>query len=168
MSYNKRAFVTFRIMGDDLDPGEITHLLGVPPSVAYRRGESYFAGERTGKLRGKTGLWMLSTDKGVKGNNLHDHFVALLTILGFDHLQTLPNEKPLSQFPLHGRLLSLHDLLKARKLTASVTCFWHGVAGARPPAISRDMRSLFSLVPIAIETDFAVDEPSDPPVRAFA
>ncbi|WP_429931889.1 DUF4279 domain-containing protein [Agrobacterium vitis] len=53
--------ISLRIAGDDLDPGEITSLLGVAPHLAYRKGEHWKAPK--GKpLIGRTGLWIFDVD----------------------------------------------------------------------------------------------------------
>jgi hypothetical protein len=50
---------SLRIIGDDLDPLEITHLLGHEPSSAERKGQK-IVGKSTGKVRvARTGSWHL-------------------------------------------------------------------------------------------------------------
>src|SRR5262249_41079008 len=60
---DRRAFVTLRFAGDDLDPGEIAAVLPIAPTRAHRKGEEFFAGAHAGKLRGRTGIWFLATDR---------------------------------------------------------------------------------------------------------
>ena|SRR6185312_3769094 len=47
--------VSLRIIGDDLDPDEVTRVLGVEPSAAIRKGE-----RRPGGRVQRTGVWRLS------------------------------------------------------------------------------------------------------------
>ena len=48
-----------RIMGDDLIPGEITRLLGAPPTCAQTKGDK-ITGKMTGHVRiAKSGMWSL-------------------------------------------------------------------------------------------------------------
>ena len=65
-----KAFVTLRFAGDDLNPEEISAVLPVKPTPAYRKGEELFAGPRAGNLRGRTGMWYFATDKRVPGDEL--------------------------------------------------------------------------------------------------
>ncbi len=52
-----RTFATFTVVGDRLDPDEVTEILKIRPNLAYAKGEKYDAGERAGPLMGKTGVW---------------------------------------------------------------------------------------------------------------
>ena len=69
----RKAFVTLRFAGDDLDPADISAILPVKPTRAHRKGEEFFAGERAGRLRGRTGIWFLATDKLIDSDDLADH-----------------------------------------------------------------------------------------------
>lgn len=71
---DRKAFVTLRFAGDDLDPAEISAILPVTPTRAHKKGEEFFAGPRAGKLRGRTGMWFLATDKLVPSDVVDDHF----------------------------------------------------------------------------------------------
>jgi hypothetical protein len=163
-------------MGDLLDPNEITELLKIVPTMAYKKNEPYFVGKRTGTLKGKTGVWLFSTNRGIQSTNFYDHLNAVVALLALDHFEGLLKEAsnpkprsshikiaPLPQFLLRGRLKSLHALLEQKTLTASISCFWYGTPGAQPPSVHRLISSLLKLVPITIETDFDTDE--DGPAR---
>jgi hypothetical protein len=72
--------ITLRFFGDDLDPDELTQLLGVEPSIAYRKGDI---------LRGKQhdriydiGSWRLKGEKSEMG--LEDKINRLLDKLPSD------------------------------------------------------------------------------------
>jgi hypothetical protein len=164
-------------MGDRLDPGEITRLLKIVPTTAYRKGEPYFVGKQAGTLVGKTGMWLFSTNRGIDSTDFYDHLNVIVALLALDHFEELLKEAsnprprsspikvaPIPQFLLRGRLKSLHALLEQKSLEASISCFWHGTARAAPPAIPRLFSSLLKLVPIAIETDFDADD--EGPTRA--
>jgi hypothetical protein len=175
-----RTFATFRVVGDKLDPSEITNLLHVNPTLAYARGERYRAGDQAGTLVGKTGVWYLSTDGVINSSKLSDHIFPLFAVLTLDHfeewLKEKANPKPpsrivqkrpqLSEFMLHGRLRALSLLLRRKSLKASLSCFWHGTRDAKPPAVPRLVSNIFKIVPIAIETDFATDEQEPAKLRA--
>jgi hypothetical protein len=70
---DRKAFVTLRFAGDELDLREISAILPVEPTRAHRKGEEFFAGPKAGNLRGRTGIWLLATDKLVASDDLADH-----------------------------------------------------------------------------------------------
>jgi hypothetical protein len=70
--------VTLRFFGEDLDPDEVTHLLGLTPNVAYRKGD-IFRGKKYDIVQ-KTGSWRLTTEK-CNGVELEDQINALLNQL---------------------------------------------------------------------------------------
>ena len=74
-------FVTLRFVGDDLDPAEISAVLPIPPERAHRKGEKFLAGERAGKLRGRTGIWYIATEKLVPSDDLRDHLLFIEKLL---------------------------------------------------------------------------------------
>src|SRR5512147_1466742 len=76
-----KAFVTLRFAGDDLDPAKISAILPITPTRAHRKGETFFAGPHAGDLRGRTGIWFLSTDKHVPSDDLADHLEFMRTLL---------------------------------------------------------------------------------------
>src|SRR6185437_6299086 len=77
----QRAFATLRLSGDQLDPGQVSGVLGVRPSKAWRKGARYHAGQRTGWLVGHTGVWFLATDDCVASSRLDDHLRYLAALL---------------------------------------------------------------------------------------
>lgn len=54
----ERSVATLRIFGDDLDPDNITKLLGSPPTKAHRKGE-VLTGKDGQSRSAKTGAWRL-------------------------------------------------------------------------------------------------------------
>ena len=145
MTEQVRAFATLRVAGDDLVPDEITRILKIVPTTAYAKGEHYSAGSRGADLVGRTGVWFFSTKGVVAGNLLADHlaFLARLLLPGSGEAGPLPR---------------LQQMLRRRSLRVSLSCFWHGPAGARKPSIPRSVTDLLKLIPAEIETDFDVDE----------
>lgn len=169
-----RTFVTLRIMGDRLDPEEVTRILKINPTLAYAKGENYFAGRESGNRKGRTGVWLFSTDRGIKSNNLEDHVGVLIYLLVpslFDHevralrlhtktTQRMPKISDLVE--QESKIRYLRSLMKEKSLTASVSFFWHGREGVKPPSIPRVVTTLFKQVPIAVEIDFATDADMEP------
>lgn len=136
---SERAFATFRVAGDNLDPNRLTELLGIEPSLAYSKGEKYSLGPRSGALKGRTGLWFLSTDDAVKTSRLSDHVQWLLG-------KITPKQRELSQFIYQN---SLH---------AVMTCFWHGPSGTDAPFVSSEVRQMLEKIPAKLEEDFDSDD----------
>jgi uncharacterized protein DUF4279 len=137
----RKAFVTLRFAGDDLDPAEISAILPVAPSRAHKKGEEFVAGPHAGKLRGRTGIWFLATDKLVDSNELADHLKFIETLL----------------YPIPGdqrRVLGLRKSLDTSHSHARVTCFWRGDRDAEAPGIPPRFLSLLAPLAADVETDF--------------
>ncbi len=59
MAHLNHSRVTLRIAGDDLDPAEISRLLGCKPTTAQHKGQT-LVGHHTGQTRiAKLGMWRL-------------------------------------------------------------------------------------------------------------
>jgi hypothetical protein len=67
--------VTLRFFGDDLDPDEVTRLIGCAPTAAVRRGEQ--TPTRTGFRTERTGLWRLSSEHR-SSTDMEEQLVTLL------------------------------------------------------------------------------------------
>jgi hypothetical protein len=70
---------TFRLLGDALDPEEVTRLLGIKPSFARRKGEKYGNPERP--VMSRTGIWALESEKSIMSAELGSHLELLLSQL---------------------------------------------------------------------------------------
>lgn len=140
----RKAHASLRVMGDDLNPEQVTRILRVVPTVAYSKGERY--GMAAGRdLIGHTGLWLLSTERLVASDNLQRHLAYLLGTL-------VPGRQDV------GPLIQLHALLAHRKgLKADISCFWHGRHGAKRPSIPKFVTEIAKLIPAEVESDFDTD-----------
>lgn len=135
LSTTIKTFATLRFAGYRLDHDQISQIMHIQPTKIIKKGDEH---ERAG-------IWYLSTDKLIPGNDLMDHVGFLLALL----------------FPAPGdvnRLVTLRDTVKKRSLEAHVTCFWHGKSGARKPAIPSVVPKLFDLIPADFQTDFDSEE----------
>jgi hypothetical protein len=128
--------------GDRLEPDRITALLGVKPTIAYRKGEIYKR-SRGHEIRGRTGLWRLTTRRQLDNTELREHLVYLLDVL----------------FPDGSRKLvePLRAVMRELELEADIDCFWYGGHGATPPEIPEATRAAFAQIGATIETDFQTD-----------
>jgi Domain of unknown function (DUF4279) len=137
-----KAYAILRFAGDELEPSEISDILGIGATRAYRKGEKYFAGPRAGMITGRTGIWLFSTEEVIDTSDLDRHISYLFKLIFKDD----PDRS--------GRL---HRLIADRGLKAQVSCFWHGKAGAHAPAIPAFAIDGFKRLPAGIETDFDTD-----------
>jgi hypothetical protein len=137
-----KAYASLRFMGDRLEPSRLTDILGKAPTVAYRKGEIYKR-SRGHEVRGRTGLWLLSTDGSVPDADLDRHLRYLLAVL-------LPEKS-------EAKVTRLQELMRDEKIKADVSCFWYGQSGAQLPVIAEDMRKILARLPAEIETDFQTD-----------
>jgi hypothetical protein len=137
-----KAYAILRFAGDELEPSEISDILSVHATRAYRKSEKYFAGPRAGVITGRTGIWLFSTDEVVDSRDLGQHISYLVKLI-FEHDA--------------DRSARLRQLIMDRGLNAHVSCFWHGKAGARAPEIAASAIDAFNQLPADIETDFATD-----------
>jgi len=140
---DRKAFVTLRFAGDDLDPREISAILPVKPTRAHRKGEEFFAGPNAGELRGRTGIWFLATDDLVHSDDLRDHLEFVQQLL-------YPKAKD------HSRITQLRNALERAHSRAHITYFWHGEPEETAPQIPAQLKSAVEPLAAKIETDFRV------------
>lgn len=79
--YDDYFSVSFRIIGDDLEPDKITLLLGIKPDIAHKKGDSSTGKSKSGKIINYTpfkfGLWCINS-KLDKYDRLQDHMLNIL------------------------------------------------------------------------------------------
>ena len=128
--------------GDRLQPDRISALLGTEPTIAYRKGEIYKR-SRGQEVRGRTGLWRLTTRGRLASAELNEHLAYLLEIL----------------FPAGSAkfIEPLRALMREFDLEADIDCFWYGEHGATPPEVPEEIRAAFAQIGATIETDFDTD-----------
>jgi Domain of unknown function (DUF4279) len=133
-----RTFASLRFRGDRLEPGDVTDILEANPTTAYRKGEVYKR-SRGQEVRGRTGVWILSSKDHVRSSDLNEHLQYLLAVL----------------FPRgsNDRVERLRALLRDGRITADVNCFWYGAPGSRVPAIPDEITTAFARLPARIEQD---------------
>jgi hypothetical protein len=136
------VFANLRFFGDRLDPNCISDILDTSPTVAYKKGEVYKR-SRGHEIRGRTGLWLISSEGRLESQDLNDHLKYLISFV----------------FPMEdsGRLRRLHEFMRDHGIEADVSCFWYGERGARPPVIREDIRDRLARIPAEIELDFDTD-----------
>jgi hypothetical protein len=138
---DRKAFVTLRFAGDELDPREISAILPVKPTRAHKKGEEFFAGPNAGNLPGRTGIWFLATDKLVNSDDLRDHLSFVQRLL-------------YPEWSDKGRITKLREVLERKHSHAHFTCFWRGDPGEAAPQIPAQFKSAIEQLAGDIETDF--------------
>ena len=63
----KETDASLRIMGDDLDPDEVTRLLGALPTKGSKKGEFFYTSTGS-RHRSRTGIWALQVEHQRPGN----------------------------------------------------------------------------------------------------
>jgi hypothetical protein len=138
----RKAFVTLRFAGEELDPRKISTVLPVEPTRIHRKREKFFGGPHAGSLRGRTGVWFLATDEIVVSDNLADHL---------DFLQKLLYPRPGDD----SRITTLRAILAQDRGRAHITCFWRGDRGETTPEIPVRFKTAIEPLGADIETDFS-------------
>ena len=65
---------TFRVLGDDLDPPEVTRILGLTPTHAHRKGDAH------GRFRRRSGFWGIDS-RVPRSGTVAQHCTELLAPL---------------------------------------------------------------------------------------
>jgi hypothetical protein len=130
---NVKTFASLRFRGDRLDPRRVTEILDANPTTAYRKGEIYKRSHGN-EVRGRTGVWLLSSKGHVASSDLNDHLLFLAKVLSKDKVDRL------------------HRLMRDGDIEADVGCYWHGPTKATP-VIADDLRQIFAKLPAAVELD---------------
>lgn len=147
MTKSEQTFATFRVAGDDLVPDQLTALLRIKPTTAYSKGQFYNSGPHGGTLKGRTGVWLLSTDGVVESSRLVDHINWILNVI-------------------EPHLAQLGQYMSQNSLHAVMSCFWHGPQGAHAPFVPKDIRNVIEKIPAKVEEDFDTDDGLAVPVKA--
>ena len=64
MSRVSRSRVSLRLIGDELDPAEVTNLLGCAPTFSCRKGDVHLLRDGLERIE-KSGVWVYETREGV-------------------------------------------------------------------------------------------------------
>jgi hypothetical protein len=135
-----KTFASLRFRGDRLEPSRVSEILHIDPTTAYRKGEIYKR-SRGHEVRGRTGVWLLSSKGHVQSCDLSDHLRYLLGVLFPDNRET-------------DRVERLRKMLRDGHIEADVSCFWFGKPGSFTPEIPGDIGTAFGRLPARVERDF--------------
>ena len=128
-------------------PSELTLLLGTTPTVSYGKGEVYRRVAGRPDVKGRTGIWLYSTEGHSPSGLLADH-LALIERLIAPSRPGSETRRPLEP---------LMTLMARSGLSARVSCFWTGLATDQEPVVPASFRKLVEPISAEIETDFERD-----------
>lgn len=90
------ASVSIRFTGDRFEPGKVTNLIGVEPTLSYHKGEYYAAGKSKTERVGMTNLWMVDVAAVLPGSDINkqiDYCVMCLADYPFSGMPPRPPQK---------------------------------------------------------------------------
>lgn len=102
-SKSNNIYIRFFIRGNDIDPDEISHILGILPEYKYKRGDLH--GKNNQMVR-KKGLWSISSSEKVVSPDLQLHIEWLLALL-----------EPLKR--------QLESVISTKDVYAEITCIFN-------------------------------------------
>ena len=127
------AHATFRVLGKELDPDEVTRALGLEPTQSLRSGQLVPTPTRI--RRQETGVWLLKSEGRVGSTSLERHLVHLLDLL-------------------EPGLPALDELRRTRGLTTDFFCFWLSATGHGGPIFSAELLSRVAAIGAELGIDF--------------
>lgn len=137
----KRTYATLRVLHKELDPDEISNLLGLSYSRAYRKGDPITAVNEIGERR--NGVWLLDTKQKVDSLDSRRHIDWLLD-------------------QLEGKADVVRALFN-KGCNIDILCFWESAHGHGGPTVSpeQSIRLGEMRVDLMFDVYFAFPEESD-------
>jgi len=130
------AHASLRVMGENLDPSDVTKALQLPPDTTYRRGDPRLSRARNGRVVRyspySAGMWSMTSKGCVHSGRLETHVAWLL-----NELEPVANE--------------FRDLLEDG-IHADIFCYSVGSTD-RPPAIPNSLRDRAARLGLIIDID---------------
>jgi Domain of unknown function (DUF4279) len=134
---------TFRLMGDLIQPDELTVLLGIQPSFSHAKGDTLES--RAGLLKHRTGIWALESEDKLETTNLEKHLISLL-----DKLESVS--------------AIILELITKYSLSVDFHCYWVSETGQGGPLISPETLMRVANLNAYLDFEihfFGVDEASE-------
>jgi hypothetical protein len=129
----ERTNATFRLMGNLIKPDEFTVHLGIQPSFAHAKGDTFES--RAGLLKHRTGMWALESEDKLETTSLENHLIFLLDIL-----------EPASS--------TIVELILKLSLSADFHCYWVSETSQGGPIISS--KTLRRIANLHADLDFEI------------
>ncbi len=133
---------SLRVRGDNLDPAAITQIIGFNPTLSYKKDETYHLSNAERAYRGRTGVWLFSTERLALSNTVIDHLDYLLALLS-------PNVERLS------------EKVTQNNLHVDISVFWHGPKNKLPIVsefITDSFNDLLRQIPAELVLDIGSDD----------
>jgi hypothetical protein len=130
-----RTHATFRLVGDALNPAEVTAALAVSPTRALGKGAELPAGPRGEARRQRIGIWLLGTEDKLDSTSLDRHLIQLLDAI-----------EPAA--PALNTLRAEHDL------RADFFCYWLSGTGHGGPEVSPATLARIAALDASLGIDF--------------
>jgi hypothetical protein len=128
-----KIFVSFILIGKDLDPNDVSASLGLNPYKSFKRGDM-----RTESERWKHGYWEICS-----AENIDSHDLAI-------HLEWIVNQlSPINQV--------LSNFLGTQNVKAKISCFWILEPGQSVLTLSSQLIVRLSGLGTSIEFDIYSD-----------
>jgi len=132
-----RAYATFRLLGELIDPDEIERRTGLKPEFAVTEGRTF-----PPSTFPWAGIWVYSSKEEIEESDLEEHLRHLL-----DRLEPV--------------LDSVRELMDAQSLTADLWCFWDcATTESSGPQISIETSRRVAGLPIE-EVVWSITDSSD-------
>lgn len=128
----QKTYAAFRLLGDLLNPIEITSRLGIIPSKAFAKGQVW---DKAGIRNCATGIWKLSSKGHLETTSLENHLIFLLEQL-----------EPITS----GIIQSIGEL----SLQADFFCYWLSATGHGGPILSPTVLRRISNLQASLSLDF--------------
>lgn len=137
------TFVTFRLFKEDLNPDDVSRLLGLDASGVQRKGEPQYPKNPDSLLRFRSGGWLLSTKGHVESRDLRRHVEWLLGRLE-------PQREALLRLSREGCAMDLF-------------CFWLSAGGQGGPELDAVLMGRLADLSLPIRFDiYFTDSPERP------
>lgn len=144
------AHATFRVVGETLEPGDVTQALGLQPTQALRRDQ--LVPTSTQVRRQDTGVWLLKSEGKISSTSLERHLTYLLDLI-------------------EPGIGALDELRRTQAITTDFFCFWMSATGHGGPIFSTDLMQRVAAAGAELGIDFyggVEDDETDlrpPPAR---
>lgn len=127
-----RTYASFSMIGDDLNPDDVSSILQVQPSDSFRRGDKKKNGSTW-----KHGFWSLESEGNVHSDDLSEHIEWLLDQI--EHCQDY----------ITG--------LSTSNISARIFCYWELKSGNGGPRFSPALLSRLVALDLTLDIDFYCD-----------
>ena len=128
-----RTFATFRLWGKELEPGQVTEMLSLTPSKAFKRGD-----QRTETKRWPHGYWGITSENQVLSTDLALHIEWLI-----DRLEPVQSQL--------GRIMAEEGV------KADIFCFWESRTGHGGPSFGPKLLKRIAALNLELGLDIYFD-----------